>query len=111
MVQALRRPPATLSQAEAKRAEVIPLHPLATDAGRAAFMAGSLPPQVPHKLEELDLAAQLLGNYIGAQGALKQSRLEQLKQLLGALPSMHDAPRWKTGLKKVRAELVERARG
>ena len=66
-----------------------------------------LPPRVPDEVAEIESVMALLGAYIQVGGKLRKSKLEQLKEALGALPGIEDAKRWKSGLKELRADLAE----
>ena len=62
-----------------------------------------LPPRIPHDLKELTDAIELLGAYVNEGGGLRVSRTERLRALVGTLPTVEHAPRWKKSLRQLRA--------
>lgn len=86
--------------------------PAGVAAGTTALLtvpASELPPRIPRTLAEVDRATALLGAYIQARGNIKPSRLSDLDRLIGVVPGLDQAGKWKSALKKVRGELFDRA--
>lgn len=69
-----------------------------------------MPPRVPQTIKDLEDAVVLLGAYVQAGGAIRKSRLDRLHELIGMLPRLEDAPKWKRSLKVLRATLVAGAK-
>lgn len=69
-----------------------------------------LPPCVPESLPELDEALRLLGNHIQslqAGGRFRESLRARLLELIGGVPELARARRWKSGLKELRGEVAD----
>jgi len=95
MVEVLRRRPSPSLSQPATKAEVRP--------SLAAKLV--LPPRIPRESAELDEAIMLLGSYVQTGGAMRKALLDRLLELVGILPRPADASKWKSALKKLRAEL------